>query len=314
MKKSLLLASFALMLGALTSCDKENGSTSTMTYNVPTYNLVTSQDPTAAPSVESSVYKFTFDMMNATATIGTDFKADGESISFVTNPIGYNAGFFIGEDSNKAYEVIWMESMKQGSLNNIAAQISEMAYFPLMDEYGNISNVDGLPAFTVPANMKYLTMSYNIDDIHVTTFWNDVTFRGNTTTQYTTKEGLSKSFVTKGIKYRVIMDPAKLKAKVIIYDAQFAQEMTMSIAAIVVDNLDLEFNNSGYTIKGKDIVPTMAQSGKLIPMQEFIFDEFDMTTGGDLTSTSISYKVAHGAYMGYFEGSHIPVKTNNSGE
>lgn len=110
------------------------------------------------------------------------------------------------------------------------------------------------------------------------------------------------------------MDPAKLKAKVIIYDAQFAQEMTMSIAAIVVDNLDLEFNNSGYTIKGKDIVPTMAQSGKLIPMQEFIFDEFDMTTGGDLTSTSISYKVAHGAYVGYFEGSYIPVKTNNSGE
>ncbi|MBD5196764.1 MAG: hypothetical protein HDS89_04820 [Bacteroidales bacterium] len=76
MKKALFLTlGLGAVLGLASCSDDQNKST--MTYNVQSYNLVTSVDGSKDPVVAASTYKFDFDMMNTTATVGTEITGLG---------------------------------------------------------------------------------------------------------------------------------------------------------------------------------------------------------------------------------------------
>ena len=294
MKKALFLTlGLGAVLGLASCSDDQNKST--MTYNVQSYNLVTSVDGSKDPVVAASTYKFDFDMMNTTATVGTEITGLGSSVSFVTGSIPYTGGFYYGEDG-MLRELIKMESFKQGSIYNMEVQLFTPA---------NVApEVNGAPKISMPAMGRYLVMNYQSgDNTKVRTFWSDVTFCGTTTTTYQW-EGAVKQFSNKDMKYRVVMDLQNKKATVVFYDAKFAEEMKTSLVAIELADLDLTFTQNGYTIEGKNITPSSYDNGTKVPYPGFVFDNFSLVTVGELTSTTINYEVA-GKYNGRFEGSYI---------
>ena len=294
MKKALFLTlGLGAVLGLASCSDDQNKST--MTYNVQSYNLVTSVDGSKDPVVAASTYKFDFDMMNTTATVGTDITGLGSSVSFVTGSIPYTGGFYYGEDG-MLRELIKMESFKQSSIYNMEVQLFTPA---------NVTpEVNGAPKISMPAMGRYLVMNYQSgDNTKVRTFWSDVTFCGTTTTTYQMK-GADKQFSNKDMKYRVVMDLQNKKATVVFYDAKFAEEMPMSISAIELANLDLTFTQNGYTIEGKNVTPSTYEGDTKVPNTSYVFDNFSLVTVGELTSTTINYEVA-GKYNGRFEGSYI---------
>lgn len=296
MKKALFLTlGLGAVLGLASCSDDQNKST--MTYNVQSYNLVTSVDGSKDPVVAASTYKFDFDMMNTTATVGTEITGLGlgANVSFVTGSIPYTGGFYYGEDG-MLRELIKMESFKQGSIYNMEVQLFTPA---------NVApEVNGAPKISMPAMGRYLVMNYQSgDNTKVRTFWSDVTFCGTTTTTYQMK-GVDKQFSNKDMKYRVVMDLQNKKATVVFYDAKFAEEMPMSISAIELANLDLTFTQNGYTIEGKNVTPSTYEGDTKVPNTSYVFDNFSLVTVGELTSTTINYEVA-GMYKGSFEGSYI---------
>lgn len=294
MKKALFLTlGLGAVLGLASCSDDQNKST--MTYNVQSYNLVTSVDGSKDPVVAASTYKFDFDMMNTTATVGTEITGLGSTVSFVTGSIPYTGGFYYGEDG-MLRELIKMESFKQGSIYNMEVQLFTPA---------NVApEVIGAPKISMPAMGRYLVMNYQSgDNTKVRTFWSDVTFCGTTTTTYQW-EGADKQFSNKDMKYRVVMDLQNKKATVVFYDAKFAEEMKVSLAAIELADLDLTFTQNGYTIEGKNITPSSYDNGTKVPFPSYVFDNFSLVTVGELTSTTIDYEVA-GIYKGHFDGSYI---------
>lgn len=294
MKKNLLMALVGGAVAIFSSCSTDNG-TSTVTYNVPTYNLVTSLDGTGTPAVTQSVYKLDFDLVAKTTTLATEFTAGSNNISFVTDPIAYTGGFY--QWNNAYHEIIKFESLKQNNISNITAEVSSMANIP--------EAIPGLPTISCPVGLKYLVMSYQVgENTQVRTFWSDVTYSGVTSTSYPGPGGINKTYTSEDITYRVVMNPADKKATVIFYNAKFADEMPKPIANIVLKDLPVTFTNHGYKIEGTNITPSIFENGIDVPNTHYVFDNFELNVNGNLTGANIHYKVA-GAFTGTFDGSYI---------
>lgn len=295
MKKSLL---FALAVGAvavLSSCDHNSGTTSTVSFNSQTFNLITTMDGSATPAVASSVYKFNFDEIAGTGTIAGEVSNSIQPISFATDPIKYKAYNYQWE--NAIHQVIDIETFKTKEIYNLDFQITTMAYQSPI--------VEGLPSTVFPVNRQYVVANYQYgDNVKVRTFWPDVTFRGNTTTTYPGAGGVEKSFSSSEVKYRVIINSSDKKATVILYDAKFAEEMPKPLTNVVLKDLPVTFTNAGYDINGTDITPLVYEGGVGTPNTDRIFNSFSLSVGGDLTEAAISYKVAN-VFNGSFYGSYI---------
>lgn len=304
MKKTVLFALAVSVIAGMSSCNSEKNTVQTMTYNIPTYNLITSVDGTAAPSVAQSVYKINFDLIAATASVATEINVGSTPISFVTDPIKYTGGMY--EWQNAYHEIIKISTIKDNNIYDLNCLISSMAYFP--------AALTGLPAITYPSGSKYLIMSYNVgSNTLVRTFWPDATFSGNTTTTYSDRTGTPKQFTSKEILYRVVMNITDKKATVILYDAKFAEEMPKALDAIILKDLPLTFTNSGYRIDATNVIPEQWEGGTTTPNTTYVFDSFSLNVGGDLTTTIIEYSVMHNAFHGYFEGKCINQLPSSSG-
>lgn len=303
--RNYLFAAAAAALMTLGSCESNEG-TSTYTYSVPTYNLVTNTEAGEEPVVSGSIYKYNFDLMAGQVTMGSDISlSSGNTVSVSTGSIPYGGGYWqVGEGDETQYgEVITINALNTGTasdkvrISNLVCQLTPFAYFP--------PEVQGAPAFTPPTGVKYTLMSYNIgENYRVRTFWPDMTFRGETTTSYPGTDGVNKNFTNKAMLYRVILNLKEKKATVILYNVKFGEEVTETISNIVLNDLALAINAPGISISGTNIVPKIYEAGEAKPNQEFTFDNFDCDILGDLTSASIRYKVA-GAYNGQFTGSYI---------
>lgn len=303
MKKSLLLAFAAAAVAGFASCDRNSGVTSTVSFNAQTFNLISTLDGSAEPAVASSVYKFNFDQIAGTATIGTEITNNIKAISFATDPITYKVMNY--QWNSAIHEVIDIEAFKSKEIYNLDFQITTMANIPPV--------VDGLPTITYLVNYKYIVANYQVgDNVYVRTFWTDVTYTGTTTTTYPGAGGM-KSFNSTDVKYRVVMNPADKKATVILYDAKFAEEMPKPITNIVLKDLPVKFNNYGYEITGTDITPLCYEGGVATPNTDRIFNSFTLNVGGDLTEANIDYTVS-GVFRGSFTGSYVLKPQTSSAE
>lgn len=297
MKKSIYLGLVGLAAIAMTSCD--DNPTNTQTFPVTTINLVTSNEVGVNPEVIGSLYNCAFDLTAGTMVMSTDFNAGKNRIAFTTPSLKYNTAY--AKDENVVHEAIFVNALMGGtsstgeSITDIECEMTSMAYVP--------PTVSGITQVQYPSS-KYMIMSYNYGmNYKVRTFWPDVTFRGTTKTSYEFA-GTPGSHETQDILYRVVMNGKDKKATVILYNAKFTSVSQEPLKSnIVLEDLDLEFTNSGYTISGTNVVPKCYESGNGVQNPSYTFDNFMLTSAGNLVDCNISYKVA-GKYEGTFTGSY----------
>lgn len=297
MKKTLLISAAAVMMLAASCSDSESKSEST--YNIPILNLVTSTDGSSEPVVSGSLYNYKLDQMNSTMEIAAKVSVGNNSyVEFTTNPVTYKPLYYsIG---GIVYEVIQAESYLAGKTNN--GETLNDLYCELTSFVNIPPVIEGLPDISVPVG-KYTFMQYNIGTKYaVRTFWNDLTFKGNTSTTYP-----GGTFSSKEIMYRVVMDVNKNKATVILYNVQLAEKMPV-LTNIVLEDLPLSFNNGGYIIKAENITPKQFEGGSGTPNSNYVFTKFELSSYGDLSTANCNYEV-NGMFTGTFSGSCIsPVK------
>lgn len=293
MKKSLLICSaFAALL--TTACSKDN-TKSEYSYNIPILNYVSSMDGTGEPVISGSYYNYKMDMVASTmvvsAQVGTSTNG---TTQFTTSDLSFQPLYYNIDGS--LVEIIKSESFVAGKtdsgdpINDFYCELTSLVNTPPV--------IPGLPDVVLP-NIKYTYMHYNIGSKYtVRTFWNDLTFSGYTNTSYP-----GGSFESKNILYRVVMNVKEKKATVILYNAQFAENMP-ELTNIVLKDLPIDFKNQGYVIKASNVTPEIYESGEGTPNNKFIFNSFELNSSGDLTSANCYYEV-NGTFNGEFSGSYI---------
>lgn len=302
MKKILLLGIVASAAFALTSCDKETVNSSTRTYTIPAYNLFNAKDGSGTAFVGIGNYKFTLKYPDATIETAVNEMAlpDGGKITFATDPLKFNVRFVKIDD--KPYEELQYRSttpVADLKIENLTATVTQAAYAP-----GDVT-VPGYERFLPGATKHFAVMQYTCNSVwDVRSFWPDMTFMGKTSTSY---PGMQSQFENDKIRYRIYMrrDVAnKLtgKADVIIYNAQFVASMPE--ITVVVKDLDVKFDDAGYTVSGADVIPYMLEAGALVEAKKFKFNKFEFSATGDLTVAKASYTVAD-VFKGSFSGNSI---------
>lgn len=293
MKKLLLICSVAAVM--MTTACSSGETTSENTYNIPALNYVTNIDGTGEPVISGSYYNYKMDMLTSTmqvsAQVGT---TSSGTTSFTTSSLSFSPLYYQLGDGT--YEIIKSESFVAGKtdngdpINDFYCELTPLMNIPPV--------VEGLPDVVLP-NLKYTYMQYNIGSKYtVRTFWNDNTFKGNTTTTYP-----GGSFSTGNIQYRVVMNLKDNKATVILYNAKLADKMP-ELTNIVLEDLPIEFKNYGYVIKAENKVPVQYEGGEPTPNDKFVFTKFELSSFGNLTDVNINYEV-NGSFEGVFAGSCV---------
>lgn len=306
MKKILSLGFIAATTLIFTSCNHGDDYSQTSNLAIPAFNLFTSVSGNDDPFVGSGTYSFGTKYPEATLTVSANGMTtpSGSLATFSTVPMAFTAKVYT--DNEVAFEDVTFKSEDPSSsgnkIFNLTGNISQYLNYPI-----NFNDVDYLPGYKwlVPtSSFHYVFMQYQYgNNWNVRTFWPDLTYVGQTVTTFPQDPG---SFNSNEIQYRVIMQLNKdefslnKKVDIVMYNAQFAPQAPM-IKVILLRDLDIEFTNDGYTISGQNVVPFMVESGDYLPVERFMFNNFEATVGGDLTGISISYTVA-GVYKGGFTG------------
>ena len=303
MKKTILYGMIAATALTITSCDKESENSYTSTNLIPAYNLFTSADDNASPFVSLGAYNFTLRVPDNTFEMNVSSMAvpGGTTASFATKPISFTSGYITYD--NKAYEQIKFSSNLPSASGT---EISDLNVLLTQAVYSAPEGT-GLQDYTlfVPCkSMHYAYMQYTYPGgWNVRTFWPDVTFSGTTTTTF---PGMETPFVNDKMMYRVVMQRKDNKigdkADVIFYNAKFAPAAPEIL--VVMKNLDLKFTQRGYEISGQDVIPYMLEGEGLTETPRYKFNAFTLTVGGDMTTASVSYRVAE-VFKGEFQGSCV---------
>ena len=98
------------------------------------------------------------------------------------------------------------------------------------------------------------------------------------------------------------MNLAEKTADIVIYDAQFAEEMPMKLT-MMLKGLNIEFTREGYVIKGENIVPLVGNDA--IEYPQFAFNEFVFECNDEfLINANVKFTVA-GQYRAEFSGKYL---------
>ena len=298
MKKTGLFAFGALCL-LTTACNPSDGETTTYnTFN--TINHITDLS-TGEVTTTNGDYKFFYNFTNQNGYVSTEnLVFDNATYSFRTDEATFlnyyfNSGGQISEFNN-LQGLVSMGGMSL-PLKNASIGWTTMFYW-----YTEVS-VPGINGVTSP--QPYVTAYYEIgSEYAVRTFARDSYFMGTTQTSYVMGDA-PKTYTNEDMIYRFVMDLKNNTADMVIYKARFAEEMPMSITAIVIKGLTLTFTPSGYTITGEKIIPSMLEGGQLVEMPAYIFDSVNLvTTNNEITHIKLDYNVA-GRYQGVFTGSAV---------
>ena len=173
----------------------------------------------------------------------------------------------------------------------------------------------GKYTYKINKQQPYITVAkYDMGGSYrVNTFQNNTFFKGKTTTTYVDQTGVTQNYTTNDIIYRFMIDDLKTgKASLLIYNAKFSSNEREPVKeAILAEGLDVEFQASGITITGENIIPLMLESGEYVPVPSFTFNSIKFTTTDDFyASGNLDYQVA-GIYNGHFEGSYLYSKYIN---
>lgn len=300
MNRLLLTGLISASAISLVSCDKETENSYTNTTPVSAYNLYVSADGDAAPSTGSALYKFTLKFPESTIQVAADNMAlpGGSTASFSTVGMKLASAIVSVDETSREVIAFGAEDATEGGtdVSELKGYLTQAACLP-----PDIT-VPGYKWFVPSNTLHYVVMQYTLNDRwNVRTFWPDATFKGSTVTSY---PGMTEAYSNSGISYRIVMrlnkDNALTdKADIIFYNAKFAPKAPE--ITVVLKNLDLKFNDRGYTVEGTDVIPYMVEADDLQETPRFKFNKFDMRVTGDLTSAVIVYQVAD-VYKGTFTG------------
>lgn len=291
----LLAAAGTLLLGSCNSNDDDNYYTS-ISYT--TTNLITSIE-SGQSFASTAIYSCYFNLTSGRATIGTNNLIAGNyNFSFVSQESPFTTYYY----DNRQLNII---DSPEGNVSTTTGQT-----YPLECSDIVISNLNywssELPGQS--ANATYtpaIVFQYNIGNIYnVKTFSKDALYIGKTETSYPGQNG-TETYENEKMSYRFIIDLSTSKATMIMYNARFAASMPIELAAIMVDDLDVIWQEGTYTIKGENLVPVSYEGTTPTPYPSFTFDSIEFTpSNSTLTQGTLKYTVA-GRYSGVFNGSYL---------
>ena len=256
--KKITLIGCALFLVGAASCNKnENSFTSTSTFKVETYSLVTGSD--VEPSVSLNNYTFVTDNYNfKMMMMSNDLNIGGSVKSFSTKEIPMIMGrirmqgcknlsqFCLGEAADASQEggtnitnvfadfTTCSNTFNDSIINLLAAQIK-------------------LNPIQYPSTRIYCETQFKLGDYQVRTFWKDMIFTGNTSVGGT---GMSAPIETKTPSIRVMMNLEKAgdyKADVFLYNVSYLN--ADNTYNYVLKGVPVKFGALGYTLECSDVTP-----------------------------------------------------------
>lgn len=301
-----LCASAALM--AFSSCTKDGYQEFNSTVPAPAISIITSLN-TGDVSVIPGVYGFRLTTKNYESTayvISPDLIADNTSLSFTSNSQDYKTS---GNDvfMSNVTGTVGNTNMELNNANFLALNpIEEPTY--KYGYYYDLTNIGNTYTFKLNYQFPWIAIAkYNIGNSYrVNTFPETTFFRGTTTTQYSANpNGYTNDDITYRFTIMQDKETKKFSANMILYNAKFAAEMPVSLVAVLVEGLDVDFSADGVTISGTDIIPSYYKEAGFDPLPMYIFKSVVFkTTNSDYTSGMIDYEVGTD-YKGHFEGSYV---------
>lgn len=286
----LLLSAAVVASASLASCDSSGNNDMTVSYGVPSLNLVTDATANIA-EIDVTNYALGFNYTQSTVSVTLQESSfNGNNVRFALQNIPFKFSQYDGR-----YTFNYTAAFEGGgtnSVSNLSGIVAEMNTPPLT----------GTGSVQFDSNLA-LILGYTVNrTMQVRTFPSHAVYTGQTEAN----DG-ANVFKSNQTLYRVRINPAQKTATVYFYKAKFSDKMPMTID-FFIDGLTLTPSARGtYTISGTNIIPVTADGSKF---PNYIFKEFTLTTlSADLTSVKIDYKVGE-KYSGSFMGSYL-VSSNN---
>lgn len=302
MKKTFYLLTAAALPFVFSACSDDNdGPDATEVREYKAYNLISTNEPNSVPMISECPYFVNLNLSKNTMQIKTNrLVAGGGTYSFTSPDNSY------ATSANAGYQLIGYSAKNVGVEGEPVTFITDLTCILASRLNFSLTPIPGIIA--IQESMPRIYMSYRLGDLYnVRTFSEDSYYNGITTTEFEYK-GTPSSFQDNQGGYRVILDVDARKATVVLYNVKFAARAPY--LTLVLENLKLEFNASGYKVSGNDIVAKMLEAGDLTSYEARPFTKFNFTTvGTDLTKAEIKYEVKDTkmglVYKGSFSGSLI---------
>lgn len=289
--KKILVWSLPAIMLMVVGCKSTNEPVSITTWNVKMCSVALPDDSSQEIEVKGEVnYGMRLDFVKETLTVSaSDLEINGKKLNFTSEPIPM--GYYRSEN-------LWTAYFKDGHSAGVSENAENISGFLTNGIYYYRPENEQLPGSVADPQA---IMSFSVPGYTVKTFSSNAYFSGVTTTTYSFG-GMNKSFDNPDAVYRVNFAKDMKSADVVIYNVKFAQEMVNPLVAVYIKGLEVEFNTSGYTLKGEDIIPEMLENGVLVPYEEKKFDSIEINTvEGDMSKIRCSYTCAS-IFKGNFTG------------
>lgn len=288
---TLCISLVAICMGA-SSCLKDAEDLRTETIYVA--NMIFPDDLTQPVSVQPNCsYNLRIDGTNGKLIISTsDLNLGHGNLNFTSSEMKCNilsgGGYVSGNFANGTAHISNGESVEH--LNGFYTSAIYVVSAPW-------------DPFQIRLSNPMLVMNYRTPNATVRTFSLDPFFSGKTTTYYNFG-GTDKTFSTEDAIYRVNFADDMSKANVIIYNIKFAEEMPKELQGIVLKDVPVRLDRTGYVVEGSDIIPEAFEGGALTPYPNYIFNHFILhSSSTNLTEAKCEYTVG-GRFRGEFSGAY----------
>lgn len=290
-------ASAIALMGGLSACSMDNDEISE-SYEMKLCNLVIPSDPSQEVYVQTgSLYKMNFLLNKGTVEVS------GADVQLGTPKYTFNVAGISYENAMNQQGFVRRFAGASGTLAGTSYEIKNLSGF--LSTLVNWYNLP-IPGFVSVQTTSTMAVSYQVgDDYTIKTFPADMFFTGSQTTTYSFMGAPEKKFDYADAIYRVRFSDDMKSATVIIMNVTFAEEMPKIIEAIVLKDLAVSYDATGYHISGSNILPEMLEAGALTPMPQYTFNDFSLDSDGPLlTECKCAYTVA-GTFHGVFSGSYV---------
>ncbi|MCM1291055.1 MAG: hypothetical protein NC201_01640 [Prevotella sp.] len=296
MKKIIFLSGITCILAAaLSSCSSDDPKfQTTVGYNV--LNLVVPIDNSVKPYCQKGVFTLVTESYAGTVDVSCDgITLSGKTYKFNTGTIQMQGGgYTIGFQAPYIYSPYGykIQSLK----GTISTLINGPQTFPF--SLPAIPNIYGLSDFGVAC-----LISYEIPEVAIVkTFQRESYYKGTNSTQ-----SLAGSFSAPQMVCRTVLDIDKNKGTVVVYYAQFNNDMEAQ--TLIIKDLDILFTKDGFKLTGENITPINPASQQL---ENLKIDNITFTANGEnITNGSLEMKVAN-KYTTTFTGSLLYEENNKN--
>lgn len=266
LNKTLLLC---VATAALTACSSDSNVEETFGTN--TINLIYPLKGDDAAKIQQCTYSFHIDYSDALMDlVAPSFNVGDKTIRFQIEDMKVTGDLTSYNLSAPSFTTLDGKTQ----LSNLQGKL----YSPAGLNHPVVAD------FTIVYTRQHApVMSYNVEDKYqVRTFPQDIFYSG-----LSTSSGIGQFSYDKTI-YRVVVNPEKSTASVIVYNAKLAENMPQIHFAL--NDLKLIPRNGGYDIVGVNIIPDNIVEGT--KYEKYPITSFKLSTlSTDLTSIKIEYSM-----------------------